>query len=345
MKTKEEENQEEGNLFNFDPEFDLDQMREDEYLEQDEFLNEFPVDSELASQQINEEGSDDEDEGDGGEEDESLFGGSGSQEEDQEEDDDEQSLKAFNERLGTDYQSFEEMKAALSGSDKKTEEEIEKAEYDKSSRIVSSLGEFIKQSDEGVTRGQLRAEYSQKGLNPDTEENKDEIEAKIESMKDSDLLESYAQNVRESIKGIIERNKSTVDRIDRKKEESKKQTEEKRRDSIQNYFSNVFKEKEFLGVTVTKEKVTETYENLIKGKLVNDLNNNPEKLAKVALFFAYEDEIQKLSKRPTHSDAINKVAKDFGLFQEKSQKARSIANASSTASRESVEELAKMMAQ
>lgn len=237
-------------------------------------------------------------------------------------------IEELNKKLGTDFKSIEDIKKSLKAEDVKDELSEEEKNYNVAKSLVESLSSILEYDDETLTKEYFFSMASKEGKDVSSEEVKEEIEDRINTLKDSDTLKDFASNVRMNIKGSYEKNKSVVDAIDNKRAEREQKTIKERNESLQNAFSDIFKAKEFLGVTVSKEDITEAYKSIKNNQFFDKVNNSPELVAKLAMFVLREEEIQKRAAAPTYSDAAERFAKELGIFDDKT-KQRSIASARS----------------
>lgn len=237
-------------------------------------------------------------------------------------------IEEFNKKLGTDFKSIEDIKKSLKAEDVKDELSEEEKNYNVAKSLTESLASILEYDDETLTKEYFFSIASKEGKNVSSEEVKEEIEDRINVLKDSNTLKDFASNVRMNIKGSYEKNKSVVDTIDNKRSEREQKTIRERNENLQNAFSDIFKAKEFLGITVNQQDVTEAYKSIKNNSFFDKVNNNPQLVAKLAMFVLREEEIQKRATAPTYSDAAERFAKELGIFDDKT-KQRSIAAARS----------------
>lgn len=241
---------------------------------------------------------------------------------------DELDIEQLNKKLGTDFKSIEDIKNTLKSEDQKDELSEENKSYNVAKSNVESLSAILEYDDETLAKEYFFSMAAKEGKNISSEEVKEEIEDRINTLKDSNTLKDFASNVRMNIKGSYEKNKSVVDAIDNKRIERENNSIKERNENLQNAFSEIFKAKEFLGITVNKEDITEAYKSIKNNEFFNKVNNNPQLVAKLAMFVLREEEIQKRAAAPTYSDATERFAKELGIFDDKT-KQRSIASARS----------------
>jgi hypothetical protein len=305
----------EENLFNtIDDNYNDEEDDGDLGFDEDSFTNE-----DFEEEQEEEEENDD-----------SLFN-----EEEEEENDDEENFSAneldsFNKKLGTDFKSVEDLKASFQSKETESDEAKEEADYQVLTNKVTLYEKYIGMDNENLVRNQLLSQATAQKKDINDPEVADEIEERLEGLKDLDQLDSMAETLRSNLQSQKERTQNSVDVIDNKRVEVSNASARKNIDDLQNAFTGIFDAKEFLGITVTKEDVLEVYEDIRSNKFFEGVNNNQEMIAKFAMFVKYEKEISKLTNAPTHSDRT-KTAFDF-LSQNGKRTPRSITSAKGSAS-------------
>lgn len=319
---------------NLDTEENLFKSIENENYEDEDENDDLAFNEDTLSQNFID---DDEDDDDDDEEEEELFE---EEEEEFEENDDEdfseQELEDFNKKLGTDFKSVEDLKASFNKKESDTDEAKEAAEYQILTNKVSLYDRYIGMDNENLVRNQLLslATSQKKDINdPDVLA---DIEERLQGLKDLETMDSMAETLRSNLQTQKDKAQGSIDSIDNKKIEISNASARKNVDDLQNALSTIFDEKEFMGITVTKEDITQVYEDIRSDKFFQGINNNQEMIAKLAMFIKYEKEISKLVKAPTHSDKT-KTAFDFFTNNGK-EKQRSITSAKGSASSGSVEE-------
>jgi len=274
--------------------------------------------------------SEEEDDEDQEEEEKNLFDEDQDDEDEDNEDFSDTELEAFNKKLGTDFKSVEDLKASFQAKDTESEQSKEDAEYEVMTNKVSLYDRYIGMDNENLIRNQLlsQATAAKKDINdPDVIA---EIEEKIEGLNDLEQLDTMAETLRSNLQSQKDKTQSSIDSIDNKRTEVSNASARKNVDDLQNALSGIFDQKEFMGITVTKEDITQVYEDIRSNKFFESINNNQEMIAKVAMFIKHEAQISKLVNSPTHSD---KTKSAFDFFAKSGQgKQRSIATAKGSAS-------------
>lgn len=310
----------EGNLFetmaNNSSEFDEDE--DSDLIEQE---------SDFEAYENAEEDDDEEED----EDDENVFG----EEEDEEDEEDdtefnEKELELFNKKLGTDFKTVDDLKKSFNTQDKENASEKEAAEYKVLENKVNLYDRYIGMNNETLIRNQLTSQAIQEKKDVNDPDVVQEIEDKIEGLNDLGQIDSFADTLRSNLQTQKEKTLSAIEKIDNKRVESENIVAKKNIDDLQNALSDIFVQKEFAGVTISKEDIRDVYEDIRTQKFFDRINGNQEMIAKVAMFLKKEEEIQKLGKRPTHSDNTKTA---FEVLAGNSQKTRrSITQANGSAS-------------
>lgn len=310
----------EGNLFDTlgnNPEFEDD---DDDEIEIGKSFEDFSE----------EDNDDDEDEDE--DEDKGLWDKEDEENEDEDDDSEfnEKELEAFNKKLGTDFKSVDDLKKSFVAKETETEQQKEAAEYKTLSNRVELFDRYIGMDNESLIREQLLSEASNSKKDIEDPDVLEEIEEKIEGLKDLKTLDSMADTLRSNLKNQKEKTEGAIQKIDDKRTLSENQIAKKNTEDLQNAFSDIFSQKEFLGITVTKKDIQDAYESVRTNKFFDSVNGNQEMIAQFAMFVKYRDQLSKLSNKPTHSD---KLKGEFNLLSgNDSKQRRSITQAKGSAS-------------
>lgn len=311
----------EGNLFKTLADGSNDEWEEDDAIEQEKSFDEF------------EEDYDNDSNDDDNEDDEKTLFNTKNEEDDSEEDDSdltEKDLEIFNKKLGTDFKNVDELKKSFNAKDEESESQKEETEYKILSNKIVLFEKYIGMSNEDLIRNQMLSEASASKKDIEDQEVIDEIEEKIEALKDLDTLDGYAETLRSNLQTQKDKTQTSIEKIENKKIESENAIAKKNNDNLQNALAEVYNQKQFMGVNVSKEDLLDVYENIKTNKFFESVNGNQEMIAKLALFVKYEKEISKVANRPTHSD---KTKDAFNFLTDNSKKTRrSIAQATGSAS-------------
>ena len=294
---------------------DIDDEDDEDYLVDEKSLEEFNPEEEEESE----------------EEEEEFFPEEQEEEEEEETDEfNEKELEVLNKKLGTDFKSVEDLKKSFNKQDKEDEDEKENNEYKLLTNRVGLFERYIGMDNEELIRNQMLSEASNEKKDITDQDVLDEIEERIEGLKDLKQLDSMAETLRANLVNQKEKTQLSIDKIDNKRTEKKNEEARRNTDNLQNALTNIFSKKEFMGVTVTKEIIQDAYQDIRTNKFFERVNNDQEMIAKLAIFLKLETEISKVANRPTHSENT-KVAFHSLLGNNKEQR-RSLAQAKGSAS-------------
>lgn len=269
-------------------------------------------------------GNTDEDEEE--DEEEPLFNSDKDEEEEEEID-----LEALNKKLGTNFESADEIKKLLKKDDAKSEDEKDDLVLKTSKANIETFNDYIEMDDERLVRQSLMAEAQQSGKNIASDNVKDEVEAKITALKDSETLKTHASAIRSSLKTYVKENEDKVKGIEKKRQEREESLKKSNSEQLQNAFAGIFKEKQFYGIEVSKEQIQSAYKKVTDGSLFAKINADQGMIARLAMFLELETEIEKKATAPTHSEGIKRV---IDQIDQGNSKNRSVAD-NSHASRNS----------
>lgn len=267
--------------------------------------NEPLIEPEISFEDFSNEKDDDDDEDD--DENNPLFEKDNEEEEeDNDENDDEEltakEIEVFNKKLGTDFKTVEDFKKMLKTQDQDDSEKKEEVEYQTLQTRIGLFDQYIGMNNETLIRNQLISEAIKEKLDVNDPDVIKEIDEKIEGLNDLGQIDSYANTLRSNLQTQKEKTLNAIEKIENRRTESANAVAQKNIDDLQNALTDIYVKKEFMGVTVTKEDMREVYEDIRTEKFFKRINGNQEMIAKVAMFLKKEEELQKLGKRPTHSD-------------------------------------------
>lgn len=224
------------------------------------------------------------------------------EEEDDNDDFNEKEIEVLNKKLGTDFKNAEDVKNLLKSTEKESDSEKEAIEYKVLTNKIGLYDRYIGMDNENLVRNQLLSQATGEKKDIEDQNVLDEIEEKIEGLKDLEQLDSFAETLRSNLQTQKDKTQLSIDKIEDKRVETQNAIAKKNIDNLQNALSDMYIQKEFLGITITKEDVKEVYEDVRTNKFFDRINNNQEMIVKLAMFLKKEEELQKLGNRPTHSD-------------------------------------------
>lgn len=325
MSTEENQEEQNGNLDTESNLFDIIEDGTDYHDDDEEMRIEFQQEKSFEDFDDEEEEEETEEE----EEEDDLFNND-SEEEEETTDFNEKELEVLNKKLGTDFKSVEDLKKSFNAKDQETEQQKEDAEYKRLSNNVVLFDRYIAMDNESLIREQFLSEASNAKKDITDPDVVEEIEEKIQGLKDLNTLDSMANTLRGNLQNQKEKTEGSIKQIDDKRTLTKQEVARKNTDDLQNAFTDIFAKGKFLGMDVTKQDIQDAYESVRTNKFFESVNGNQEMIAKFAMFVKYEKEISKLSNKPTHSD---KVKGEFNfLAGNEGKQRRSITQANGSAS-------------
>jgi hypothetical protein len=262
-----------------------------------------------------------EEEGEEGEEDDEIDFSDPTEkgEEEEEAEDDDIDLEAFNKKMDTDFKTKEELKSFMKGEaakDDLTDEDTK--EYEKAKNTIDLYDPIVNLDDESLMREEFKAIEINKArnegrtLSPNDEDMLYEVEEKIQELKDSNVLDLKADKLRETLRDkFLNPAKQKVEGYDKKQEELKEAQRKSDDEKIQNKLADIYKNKNFYGITPEKERIAKAYKKVSSGKFIQELESNKEYQAELAAVAEYLSEIGKKAGGPTHSDGIKSVLDDY----------------------------------
>lgn len=216
-------------------------------------------------------------------------------------------LEKLNKALGTDAKSIEELKSQLQKEDTVNDRQKEEETFNRNSQTIDYLKDIVAKTPEDLVRYDLawRAHQAKRDVN--SQEVKDEIEDKIETLKSLGELDAKAELLRSNFNSSLEKLSSENASIQSKWEGEKKATAEKNREALRTNFSDLVKNKEFMGVTIDKDAAIDIYKKITDGQFFNEVNSNQRNIAELALMWYNREQIQKNATRPDHSEGVKSV--------------------------------------
>lgn len=297
MSTEENDQQHNGNLDTESNLFDIIENGSDyDNEDDDDIRDEFEIESSFKEFEEDEFEDPEEEEEEESEEEE--------EEEENSTDFNAEELEILNKKLNTNFKSSEDLKKSLNAKDQETEQQQEDAEYKRLSNNVVLFDQYIALDNESLIREKFLSDASNDKRDITDPDIIEEIEEKIQGLKDLNTLDSMAETLRSNLSNQKEKTESSIQKIDEKRTFSEEQVKRKNTDDLQNAFTDIYTGGKFLGMDVTKEDIQDAYESVRTNKFFDSVNGNQEMIAKFAMFVKYEKQISKLSNQPTHSDKL-----------------------------------------
>ena len=236
--------------------------------------------------------------------------------EEEEENEDQQqdnlSIEQINKQLGTNFKTLDDLKTFQ---DQKQNtpvvSEKDQQTYDKNKNAIDYLNSVLSYDDEKLIRTQETSLAIQRNQGKElNEDQKQEIELKIERFKDNGTESLVAQNIRNQVEKTISSRKNFNEKIDEKKQQAKSQEVAQNRQELQQNFKNFFKEGKFMGVELTQKDIQDSYQSVISGNFSKQLNSDHQLTAKLALMSHLYDKIEKRLSPGSFDDGVKAVMKE-----------------------------------
>lgn len=234
------------------------------------------------------------------------------EEEENDDDDIEADLKKLNEKLGTDFKDLDSIKNALKKDDEKAEIEKEKETFQQLSDSVSQYESYVSKTNEDLVRLSVTSDFHTAKKDINNPEVIQEIEDKIEALKDLGEIDKQGNLIRNELKNTLSDLKGKKEAIETKWATAETATAQKNKEDLQNAFAEFGKSGNFYGVKVTPDDIKEVYKEVVSGEFFKKVNSDQKSIAELALIRKFKDQIQKASSSPTHSDGIKKVFDELG---------------------------------
>lgn len=244
------------------------------------------------------------------------------QEEEEEEGDDDIDLEAFNKKMDTDFKTKEDLKDFLKGKTGEDTQETEVKSYEKAKNNIDLYEPIVNLDDESLMREEFKAQEITRarkaGEEVDLESINYTVEQKVQDLIDSNVLDLRADKLRKILnEKFINPAKETITAYDKKQEDARIAQEKSDDEKIQNKLAEIYKNKNFYGITPEKDRIAKAYKKVSSGKFIQELQSNKEFQAEVATVVEYLSEIGKKAGGPTHSDGVRSVLEDFESKQKK----------------------------
>ncbi len=170
---------------------------------------------------------------------------------------------------------------------------------------------FIQKDDKSIVTEKLKNDradlYTNTGRGHliNSEEFNIEVEAELEAnYENSAILKMFAENLRNLIKqNVIDKNDADRKRIVAEVENKGKLDIEERTKKLDGSFDTIYKEG-YLGLKFERQEVIDARNNVINGNFTNEIKNNPEILAKLALVYYQEQKLVDKVGQPTYGEGV-----------------------------------------
>ena len=227
-------------------------------------------------------------------------------------------LIALNKKFGTDFKTEEDLKNHLKKTDEEEKVDEEKLSYEKEKNVVPLYESWLAWDDEKLVKETLFSQAAQENRDITDPEVIEEIDAQIESLKDSNLLKNQAGAIRLNVANALQKSEAIIRKYENAQalsiEEEKKANNEK----LQNALVSLTKDG-FLGFQVDKKELVEVYKQIKSKEWFDKINSSQEGIARLALIDRYFDKIVEKLGKPTQSDGIAKTMEELGLTGSRAQ--------------------------
>lgn len=250
----------------------------------------------------------------------------------EEESDDDFDLKSFNEKMNKNFKSQKELKDFLKSKDEKEEVNNDEEIIRTSNQAIEYYTPLLQKNDKELMHAQYEAIAVSENKDINNPEVQEEIEDKVQSLIDSYELSVQASNLRDKLKDLVSDAKGKKQEIERKKTDLEKAKDQKRKESLQNKFADIYSNKEFFGVHADKKNIEEVYKKVSSGDFIKELQNDPAKLAEVAMLYNMKEKIHKKASGKTYSDGLKEALDVYDKTKEDKAISRARKNGSNSGS-------------
>jgi hypothetical protein len=219
-------------------------------------------------------------------------------------------VEALNKAMDTNFQTEEELREFLKGKTQEKNIEKEEEDFKKANETLELYNEIIVLEDEALMRKQYEVLAIQNKQDLNDQDVIDEIEEKINELKDTNTLTLYAEKLRNGIKEQqIEPNKQTVEAITKRREEHKIAEEKKQEKLLQDSFVKIFKTGNFYGIDVKQDDVVRIYQDV--PKFLELIQSDKNAQAELATLWNFREEIYKKAAGLKYEDGMKAIVEEF----------------------------------
>jgi hypothetical protein len=318
----------ESDIFNVD----FDDAEEEDFDWAEELKSDMSEEELEKAKSKEEEESDDDDDDDDAPDDLNF-------EEEEESDDDEPDLdlKAFNKKLGKNFQTEKELRDFMNAKDKEVETDTDEKILNDSQASLDYYKPLVQMNDEDLMRAQFEAVAIQEKKDLNDDDVRYNIEEQIQDLKDSRVLDVKATMLRDKLNNFIQEAEGKVNKINAKKEALIEQQKTEKKESLQNAFVKISKNEKFFGVNLDKKTLTGIYRKVNNGDFLKELETNDELLAEAATLMEMKKEIFKKSSGLSYSDGLKAALEEYDSKKENKSHAKAQKNGTSGSSQSSKE--------
>lgn len=236
----------------------------------------------------------------------------------EEDDDDDESeefsekeLEILNKKLGTNFKGKEDFKKSLQIEETQDERVNEQSEIQKSENTLKAISAYLEKSDEDLVRIDLTHQASVKKLDVTDPKVIQDIEDKIDALKDIEEFDAKAKTLRTNLENASKSTQQKIDGIKSKWEKQDEATASKNREQLQSAIAE-FQGKDFYGITISEEAAKQVYKDIRTQKFFKEINSSQKNIAELALLMHFKEEIQKKASGATFGDGVKTVFDQLG---------------------------------
>lgn len=209
-------------------------------------------------------------------------------------------LDDLNAKLGTDFKDIKSLKDSF----KKEETENEAKEIDDSRGLLSYFEGIIEKSPEEIVYIDEITKLRQAGKDYQSEEAKEQIQEKIDLLKENENLEYASRTIVSELKGINEKLREKISSYDNNKKETAAEKVKNKKEAIEKATIDMYGQKDFFGLELPKEAYVNAYKEVSNGNTIKRIENDPRLAVEVQLFLNSRKDLSSLNGSASYSDGI-----------------------------------------
>jgi hypothetical protein len=211
-------------------------------------------------------------------------------------------IKEYNKKFGTSFKDELELKQAM----EKPVEKVSKLTPEQEQSFIEN-GKYISALENALSKSNydillmhnLGLEKNELGEHFDYDMAVEDIKERLNNWKNNGTLDFNANTVKDQIKSELDRLKDENKKLESIKNSEQILKEKENEEMIKNTLLDIFKEESFFGIKPEKEKINQVYNDIVSNSFSNTLSTNPKLLVELAMMYAYKEEINKRTTRPT----------------------------------------------
>jgi hypothetical protein len=221
-------------------------------------------------------------------------------------------LEELNAKLGSDYKSLKDLKAAYKSEDSNVE--VQEIAQDKTYiDYFKSVLDPKQYDDRRIVFEDKKMIAQDAGKDITDPSIIEEINAEVETLEGNGVLSYAAGTLRQTVKEALKQREAKVSAFEQKENDSKKLSDSERKESIQESINEVFKAGDFLGIKPTKEDMIDIYKDISNNKHIEHLKTHPKDAVEFALFKRYKSVMEKNLNKPNYKAGVKNTLEAIGL--------------------------------